>query len=85
MPEHEELRGTTPWGAVGRLAAFRVGLPLFVVAMFFAFYGDCFDNEHCSQGSGLRFLGIVLLTLAVSVPTGSVAHLLVIRMARKRT
>ena len=70
MAEHEELSATTLGGKLGCLAASVVGLPIFSVLLFLAFYGDCFDSEQCHRGEGLRFLLVIVLTLGVAVPVG---------------
>jgi hypothetical protein len=45
--------------------------------MFLAFYGDCFDSEQCHRGEALRFLAVILLTLAVAIPVGLLTRKLV--------
>jgi len=47
------------------------------------FYGDCF--EQCQSGEGLRFLSVMLLTLAVAMPVGVLTRNLVNRWTRDRS
>ena len=77
MSEHDELSGTTLGGKLGCLAGALVGLPVLGTLMFLAFYGDCFDSEQCHRGEGLRFLAIIVLTLAVAIPVGLLTRKLV--------
>ena len=84
MSEHDELSATTLGGKLGCLAGFLAGLPVWAVLMFLAFYGDCFHSEQCHRGEGLRFLLVILLTLAVAVPVGLLARKLVNALIDKR-
>jgi hypothetical protein len=83
MAAHDELSATTLGGKLGCLAGTVAGLPVLFVLMFLAFYGDCFDNEQCHRGEGLRFLLVILLTVAVAVPVGLLTRRLVNRRMNK--
>lgn len=85
MSEHEELSATTMGGKLGCLTGFLAGFPVFGASMFIAFYGDCFESAQCHRGEGLRFLAVILLTLAVAVPVGLVTRKLVNEWMRDRS
>jgi len=84
MADHEELRGTTLGGVIGCLTAFVFGMPTFMVAMIWAFFGDCLDSEECHRGEGWRFLVVILLTMAVAIPVGVLVRQLVNWMVRRK-
>jgi hypothetical protein len=77
MAKHKDLSATTFGGKLGYLAASVVGLPIFSVLLFVAFYGDCFDSEECHRGGGVRFLLVIVLTLGVTITVGLVTRKLV--------
>ena len=85
MGKHDELSGTTLGGKLGCLAGFIAGFPVFCASMFLAFYGDCFDSEQCHRGENLRFLAVILLTLAVAIPVGLLTRKLVNRWIGNRS
>jgi len=77
MSEHDELSGTTLGGKLGCLAGALVGLPVLGALMFISFYGHCFDSAQCHRGEALRFLAVIVLTLAVAIPVGLLTRKLV--------